>query len=185
MWWQAEGEGGVKGEKSKMGRRQGGLGGSRWRSWWFYVQNHFPGDTGHLTVGHCVGSVPATQSIISSTKTRQRTAPRQLFCGSELETLTFDFQIRSARQPGSVSQRKMTSTSGQNLASEVLRIKHIHKERILIQGDFTLSPCPFSYLDGVEWPLLCTQNCHKSCYWSWTRGALEQRYGTSAFNAKL
>lgn len=141
MWWQAEGEGGVQGEESKMGRRR------RWRSlggsWWrgrqfklstfaafneFSVQNHFPGDAGHLTIGHCVGSVPATQRTVSSTKPKQGSSSAYMWLCSDFATLTFDFQIHSARRPGSVSQRKMTSTSGQNLAWEVLRrTKYIYK----------------------------------------------------------
>lgn len=54
------------------GGREWSLGGRWWRGRLFKlssfaaftefsVHNHFPGDAGHLTVGHCVGSVPATQ----------------------------------------------------------------------------------------------------------------------------
>lgn len=132
------------------------------------------------------------QRIVSSTKTKRNqnkvedsSSSAFVWLCSKFARLTFDFQIHSACRPGSVLQRKMTSTSGQNLAWGVLRRKYIYKGLILIQGDFSFSPCQFSYLDGVEWPLLCTQNCHKNCYWSWTRGALEQRYGTSALNDKL
>lgn len=37
------------------------------------LQNHLPGDAGHLTVGHCVGSVPAEERNCSDPKSRAHT----------------------------------------------------------------------------------------------------------------
>lgn len=42
------------------------------------------------------------------------------------------------------------------------------------RDSFTINLCPFLYLGGVEWSLLCTQHCHRSCCWSWNQGALEE-----------
>lgn len=71
----------MRGGGQAAGRRGGEgewrLGGSWWRGRCFKLsiftafadlslQNHFSGDAGHLTVGHCVGAVPATQRSVSS-----------------------------------------------------------------------------------------------------------------------
>lgn len=146
MWRQTEGGGGARvGQEGGAAYKGGSLGGSWWRGWWFelsnfivfnefFVQNHFPGDAGHLTIGHCVGSVPATQRKVSCTNLNRNNEENSsssavVWLCSYFMTLTFDFQIHSACQPGSVLQRKMTSTSGQNLALEVLRrTKYIYKD---------------------------------------------------------
>lgn len=175
------------------GSRWGSLGGRRWRIRWFELpiftaftglsfQNHFLGDAGHLTVGHCVGSVPATQTKVTHKKIELNCSwLTQIWLYSYIMTLTFEIQIHSACRAGSVLQRKRKSTSGQNLALEVLQKtwKYLDRSLVIWCRETSLfhtiktKHCSFLYLGGVEWPLLCTQHCHRSCCWSWTRGALE------------
>lgn len=78
------------------------------------LQNHLPGDAGHLAVGHCVGSVPAEEGNGSDPKSVHKAS-------APVATLTFGGRIHFAGRAGSVWRRKMRSTSDQNLASEVLR----------------------------------------------------------------
>lgn len=81
------------------------------------LQNHLPGDAGHLAVGHCVGSVPAAQG-----KRAQFQDPEHMLTRSPtVSALTFGGRIHFAGRAGSVWRRKMKSTSDQNLALEALR----------------------------------------------------------------
>lgn len=89
------------------------------------LQNHLPGDAGHLTVGHCVGSVPAEERNCSDPKSRAHTCTTL----APVATLTFGDRIHFAGRAGSVWQRKTRSTSDQNLASEVLRRPALARSR--------------------------------------------------------
>lgn len=68
-------------------------------------------------------------------------------------TLTFEFQIRSACRAGSVLQRKMKSTSDQNLVLEVLQkdIMNFRQELSLVKGNVT-----FFTLSKLNIVLVCT-----------------------------
>lgn len=80
------------------------------------LQNHLPGDAGHLAVGHCVGSVPGKG------KQAQFQNPEHMHTlTAPVSTLTFGGRIHFAGRAGSVWRRKMKSTSDQNLALEALR----------------------------------------------------------------
>lgn len=81
------------------------------------LQNHLPGDAGHLAVGHCVVSVPAGGEGNGSDPKSEHTDATS----AHVAELTFGGRIHFAGRAGSVWRRKRRSTSDQNLASEVLR----------------------------------------------------------------
>lgn len=83
------------------------------------LQNHLPGDAGHLTVGHCVHPISARcmNNLYHITAHQNQT----FSINDILMALTFDGLIHFACQAGLVLQRKMKSTSGQSLVWEVLR----------------------------------------------------------------
>lgn len=111
------------------------------------LQNHLPGDAGHLAIGHCVGSVPAEKGNGSDPKS-EPLHPQECETFTPVARLTFGGRIHSAGRAGSVWRRKMRSTSDQNPAWEVLqraavalvRSTRPRAENQRIESDFGVVP---------------------------------------------
>lgn len=152
------------------------------------VQNHFLGDAGHLTVGHCVGSVSKTQGRHSFNSQNTINQGFDLTCLTLLYSyITLDTHFWFSDpfcMPGwfcFAKKNEVHQWPESCLGSPVANKMNVRLEICLVQIDFTISHFQNRslYLGGVEWPLLCTQHCHRSCCWRWTQCALQQRYNTS------
>lgn len=145
------------------------------------VQHHLLGDAGHLAIGHCVGTVPATQKkpqfknqqLQGKKKIKGNCLPQILQCSLLIFRAVLHAGLvlfsKEKRSPPvfrvlpwkCCKEQNWTLSDAERGRFSFLKILHIKSGHA-------------EYLDGVEWPLLCTRHCCKSCYSMWTRCALEK-----------